>query len=118
VTLEDMLEEIVGDISGEHEDRANIVRESDTCFVLPGATELDKLEEIFHARITDVEATTIGGLVSEIAGRIPHPGEIVEYEHLRFEVLNSTDRRIERLRVSKLRTEPEPHRQPQKSGVA
>lgn len=118
VTLEDMLEEIVGDISGEHEERANIVRESDTSYVLPGATELDKLEEIFHARIIDVEATTVGGLVSEIAGRIPHPGESVEYEHLRFEVLESTDRRIERLRVSKMRSNPEPQTQPQKSGVA
>ena len=118
VTLEDMLEEIVGDISGEHEERANIVRESDTSYVLPGATELDKLEEIFHARIVDVEATTVGGLVSEIAGRIPHRGESVEYEHLRFEVLESTDRRIERLRVSKLHRDPEPQHQPQKSSVA
>jgi CBS domain containing-hemolysin-like protein len=118
VTLEDMLEEIVGDISGEHEERANIVRESESSYVLPGTTELDKLEEIFHARIIDMEATTVGGLVSEIAGRIPHVGESVEYEQLRFEVLESTDRRIERLRVSKLRSDPEHRRQPQKSGVA
>jgi CBS domain containing-hemolysin-like protein len=47
------------------------------------------------------EATTVAGLVSEVAGRIPMPGEVVEEDGLRFEVLASTDRRIERLRVSR-----------------
>ncbi len=46
------------------------------------------------------EATTVGGLVSEIAGHIPLPGEVVEEEDLRMEVLASTDRRVDRLRVS------------------
>ena len=49
----------------------------------------------------DYEATTVAGLVSEVAGRIPMPGEVVEEDGLRFEVLASTDRRIERLRVSR-----------------
>jgi putative hemolysin len=102
VTLEDMLEEIVGEIGDEHEKRSNIVRESETSFVLPGATDLDVLEELFDMRIDDVEATTVAGLVSEVAGRIPHPGESIEHDNLRFEVLESTDRRIERLRVSRV----------------
>ncbi len=46
------------------------------------------------------ESTTVGGLVSEIAGHIPLPGEVVEEEGLRMEVLASTDRRIDRIRVS------------------
>jgi putative hemolysin len=45
------------------------------------------------------EATTLGGLVSEIAGHIPQPGEVVEQDGLRFEVLESTDRKVDRLRV-------------------
>lgn len=102
VTLEDMLEEIVGDISGEHEKRVDIVRENEYSYLLPGATDLNKLDELFHFRVNDVEATTVGGLVSEIAGRIPQPGESFEHQRLRFEVLASTDRRIERLRVTKL----------------
>ena len=114
VTLEDMLEEIVGDIGSEHERRPQIVRESESSYVLPGATDLDMLEELFDYRPSDVEATTVAGLISEIAGRIPQPGEYVEHNRLRFDVLESTDRRIERVRVSKLVAEPEP----QKSGAA
>ena len=102
VTLEDMLEEIVGEIGGEHEKPAEIVRENENSYLLPGATDLDKLDELFHFRVNDVEATTVAGLVSEIAGRIPSPGEVVEYQGLRFEVLASTDRRIERLRITKM----------------
>jgi len=113
-----MLEEIVGEIASEHEKPEDIVREADMVYLLPGETELDKVSEIFHARFNDVEATTIGGLVSEVAGHIPHPGETVEHSGLRFEVLESTDRRVERVRVIKLHAEPEPHPQPQKSGVA
>jgi len=101
VTLEDMLEEIVGEISHEHEKRTNIVRESEDSYVLPGNTDLDALNELFDFRADDVEATTVAGLVSEIAGRIPHAGETVEYDRVHFEVLESTDRRIERLRVRK-----------------
>ena len=108
VTLEDLLEEIVGDIGDEHDKLTDIVRESETSYVLPGATDLDMLEELFDYRPTDVEATTVAGLVSEIAGRIPQPGDHVDHDHLRFDVLESTDRRIERVRVSKLVAEPEP----------
>ena len=108
VTLEDMLEEIVGEIGSEHEKRADVVRESETSYVLPGATDLDVLEELFDFTVEDVEATTVAGLVSEIAGRIPVAGETFEHDGLRFEVLESTDRRIERLRVSRLAVQPEP----------
>ena len=46
------------------------------------------------------EARTLGGLVSEISGHIPFPGEVVEQDGLRFEVLAATDRRIDRVRVT------------------
>ena len=49
---------------------------------------------------SEYESTTLGGLVSEIAGHIPLPGEVVEEDGLRLEVLASTDRRIDRIRVS------------------
>jgi CBS domain containing-hemolysin-like protein len=114
VTLEDMLAEIVGEIGDEHEKRADIVRENESSYVVPGATDLDMLEEFFDYRVDDVEATTVAGLVSEVAGRIPHAGETVDHDGLRFEVLESTDRRIERVRVSKLPPLPESlqHSQP------
>ena len=54
------------------------------------------------------EATTLGGLVSEIAGHIPLPGEVIQDEALRFEVLASTDRRVERVRVRLIASVPNP----------
>jgi len=48
----------------------------------------------------EYQATTVAGLITEIAGRIPLPGEVVVADSLRFEVVASTDRRIERVRVS------------------
>ncbi len=107
VTLEDMLEEIVGDISDEHEAHSDVVRESEAAYVFSGATAVDVLEEVFDIRAQNVEATTVAGLVSEVAGRIPQPGESVEYQGLKFEVLESTDRRVERVRVTKLVPEPQ-----------
>jgi len=53
----------------------------------------------------DYEATTVGGLVTEMAGHIPLPGEVVLAEGLRFEVLASTSRRVERLRVQQIAPE-------------
>jgi CBS domain containing-hemolysin-like protein len=99
VTIEDMVEEIVGEIRNEHE-KAEIVKEGEASYILPGNTDVDRLGELFGFRPENVEATTVGGLVSEIAGHIPRPGEVVEEEGLRYEVLQSTDRRVERLRVS------------------
>jgi CBS domain containing-hemolysin-like protein len=113
VTLEDMLAEIVGEIGDERENRSDIVRENETSYVVPGATDLDMLEEFFDYRVDDVEATTVAGLVSEVAGRIPHAGETIEHDGMRFEVLESTDRRIERVRISKLPPVPESLQQSQ-----
>ena len=106
VTIEDLLEELVGSISDEHEseDDAEIVREPAGSWVMPGSLEIARLEELLDgdpALPEDLEATTLGGLVSETAGRIPLAGEVIEGYGLRFEVLASTDRRIDRLRVSR-----------------
>ncbi len=99
VTIEDMVEEIVGEIRDEHESKADVVRQGDGSYIVSGGTDVDRLDEFFGVRPEGHEATTIAGLVSEIAGRIPQPGEIVEEDGLRFEVLESTDRRVERVRV-------------------
>ncbi len=100
VTIEDMVEEIVGEIRDERE--SDIVRESDHSYVVPGSMDVDRLDELFGVRFEGHEATTVAGLVSEIAGRIPQQGEVINAEGLRFEVLQSTDRRVERLRISTL----------------
>jgi CBS domain containing-hemolysin-like protein len=100
VTIEDMVEEIVGEIRDERE--TDIVRENEHSYIVPGSMDVDRLDELFGVRFEGHEATTVAGLVSEIAGRIPQHGEIINAEGLRFEVLQSTDRRVERLRISTL----------------
>ncbi|AEU37960.1 hemolysin family protein [Granulicella mallensis] len=138
VTIEDLLEAIVGNIEDEHDAPAEDepVEESDGAFLVSGSFEVSRLRELFgeslQARassedgatedepaaedflpqlLTGYEATTVGGLVSEIAGHIPLPGEVVEDGPLRLEVIASTDRLVERVRVclagSQTASEPE-----------
>jgi CBS domain containing-hemolysin-like protein len=99
VTIEDLVEEIVGEIRDEH-DKADIVRENDTSYIVPGSMDVDRLGELFGIRPEGKEAATVAGLVSELAGRIPHAGEVIEEDGLRYEVLESTDRRVERVRIT------------------
>jgi CBS domain containing-hemolysin-like protein len=99
VTIEDLIEEIVGEIGDEHE-TGEVVRESEHSYVVPGNMDVDRLDELFGMRPEGKESATIAGLVSELAGRIPQRGEVVEEDGLRFEVLQSTERRVERVRVS------------------
>ncbi|MGP8173103.1 MAG: hemolysin family protein [Terracidiphilus sp.] len=110
VTIEDLLEQIVGNIKDEHEEDLPIEepqREPHGVWLVPGNFPVDQLPDLFGeqaglAELDDAyEATTLGGLVSEIEGRIPLPGEVILLEAigLRMEVVASTDRRVERLRV-------------------
>ena len=107
VTIEDLLEEIVGDIRDEHEEDEHAgdpQQEPGGAWVVPGDFPVDEVPRLFgdEVKIDDeYEATTIGGLVSEIEGRIPLAGEVVLLEHsgLRIQVVASTDRTVDRLRV-------------------
>ena len=100
VTMEDMVEEIVGEIQDEHEGAADFVRESENSYVVSGSMEVDRLDDFFGVRPEGHEATTVAGLVIGLLGHIPRPGEVAESDGLRFEVLEATDRLVERLRIS------------------
>jgi CBS domain containing-hemolysin-like protein len=109
VTVEDLIEEIVGELSNEGELRNEAVRESDTSYIVAGNLDTDRLEELFNVPLTeDWHATTVGGLVTEIAGHIPLPGEVLQQGDLRFEVLESTTRRVEKVRVVNRQGSPIP----------
>jgi CBS domain containing-hemolysin-like protein len=117
VTIEDLLEEIVGELHDERE-VADVIREDENTYVVPGTLDLGRLEDLFDFRPEeeeDIEASTVGGLITERMGHIAQPGETLEESGLRFEVLQSTDRRIERLRVT--RVNPEAESQTQQVGV-
>jgi putative hemolysin len=99
VSVEDLVEEIVGELRDEREAKTEVQRESDNCYVVPGALDVDNLREFFDMHLDDYEATSVGGLVTEIAGHIPAAGEVFERDGLRFEVVQADSRRVERVRV-------------------
>jgi CBS domain containing-hemolysin-like protein len=111
VTIEDLLEEIVGRISDEHEydsEQDAPVHEAGGTWLIPGNLEVNRLSDLMHEKdqlAQEYQAATVAGLVSEIAGRIPLPGEVIVADSLRFEVVASTDRRVERVRVSAIEGE-------------
>ncbi len=99
VTIEDLVEEIVGEIRDEHE-KPEIVKENPASYIVSGGMDVDRLAELFGTRPEGRESATIAGLVSELAGHIPQKGESVDEDGLRFEVLESTDRKVERVRIT------------------
>jgi CBS domain containing-hemolysin-like protein len=107
VTIEDLLEQIVGEIEDEHDEEAaeeTPELEPAGSWLAPGSLAIDRLTDLFGEPVElgeEYEAATLGGLVSEAEGRIPHAGEVVLLEKagLRIEIVESTDRRVERVRI-------------------
>ena len=103
VTMEDLVEEILGEIRDEHEPERDVRQESDDVFVAPGSLDLDRLHDLVGFRPQDaVESTTLGGLVMEWMGRVPKNGESVERDGVRLDVLAANDRRVEEVRISRV----------------
>lgn len=102
VTLEDILEEIVGDIADEHDrPRSGIQSGPDGSFEIDGAVTIRDLNRARDWRLPDEEAVTVAGLVINEAKRIPDVGEVFVFHGLSFEVLERDDARIVRLRIRK-----------------
>jgi magnesium and cobalt transporter len=101
VTIEDVLEQIVGDIEDEHDfdDENYIKKHSETTYIVKAITPIDEFNHYFKAKFDDDEADTIGGLILKAFGHLPNRGENIIFEGFRFKVLHADNRRIRLLRV-------------------
>ncbi len=102
-TMEDLVEEILGEIRDEHEPDRDVRQESDNVFVAPGSLDLDRLQDLLGFRPDyDTESTTIAGLVAEWLGHVPQVGETAERDGIRVEVLAGNERRVDQVRISRV----------------
>jgi magnesium and cobalt transporter len=109
VTIEDLIEEIVGEIEDEHDEAGlpSMIERADGTLVADARTTIEMLEERQGVRLRPAgdqeEVDTLGGLVSTLAGRVPKRGEVIAHPSgIEFEILEADPRRIKRLRVRRL----------------
>jgi len=107
ISLEDLVEEIIGDIADEHDTDAEegmIRKQADNIYVASALISISTLDDMFNVDLLsddqEDEADTLGGLVFEMAGRVPTRGEIIRHPSgLEFEILESDPRRVKRVRI-------------------
>lgn len=102
VTIEDVLEQIVGKIEDEHDDdepQAYISQRNEREFIINALTPIDEFNEHFSAHLQDSECDTVGGLMVQRLGHLPKKGEKVEVDEFNFEILRADNRRIHLLRL-------------------
>jgi len=106
VTMEDLLEVIIGEIRDEHEPESDVTEDGQGGYIVSGSFELKRIGDLFDTfhREEDIESSTVGGLVSEWLGHVPRPGEAADRDGVRIEVLASDEFRVERVRLSKSQT--------------
>jgi len=103
VTMEDMMEEIVGEIHDESDSRADVVEQPDHSFIVDGNLDVDRLDELVGFRPDDdFESTTIGGLVCEQLGQVPAAGAKMKLDGIEIEVLAGDQKRVSSLRISRI----------------
>ena len=103
VTIEDIIEEIVGEIEDEHDREAetHIRSNGNNYFEIDGLTPIEEFNEYFDTQLQDGDYDTVGGLVLKQFDRMPKTGESFELDGLRFEVLNADKRRVKRVGLSR-----------------
>jgi CBS domain containing-hemolysin-like protein len=110
VTVEDLLEEIVGDISDEFDrEEESIHRVSDNEVVLDAGVGVDELEELFGVKPEEGDFDSVGGFILSHLGRMPTVGEEVRVDGLSVHILSVSGRRIKRVRVIKEEPPDETH---------
>lgn len=101
VTIEDILEQIVGEIEDEYDidEETFIKKHSDNLYTIKALTPIEEFNQYFHSNMDDSEFDTIGGLVMQGFGHLPKRGEVVIINGFRFKVLSADNRRIRLLRM-------------------
>ncbi|MDB5815688.1 MAG: magnesium/cobalt efflux protein [Rhodocyclales bacterium] len=105
VTIEDVLEQIVGDIEDEYdfdEDADNIIADQAGRYRVKATTEVEDFNAAFSTQFSSEDADTVGGLIIHHLGRLPKRGELVQLEDLRFQVLRADSRRVHTLLVDRI----------------
>ncbi len=105
ITIEDVLEQIVGDIDDEYdrdEVADHIVAEPDGHYRVKALTEIGQFNAAFGTALPDADADTIGGVITERLGRVPKRGDCLEFDDLRFDVLRADARQVHLLQVTRL----------------
>jgi len=103
VTIEDVLEQIVGEIDDEYDfeddEQLMIRKSSKEGYVIKAVLSVDDFNEYFKSSLSHERADTMGGLLSQELGRVPEVGDSLEVNHIRFEVINADSRRVHLVRV-------------------
>lgn len=107
LTIEDVLEQIVGEIDDEHdfEDDAFIVRHTDNRYVIKGLTPIEEFNNRFDTGYSDNDHETVGGMVIQRIGRLPKRGETVNIDDFQFKVTRADNRRVHLLQMVRLKNE-------------
>jgi putative hemolysin len=103
VTLEDIIEEIFGDIQDEYDEEEGLyVAVGPGEYIFQGKINIDDLNLILDSSLPDHEADTLGGLVYHQLGHVPNPGEVVKFDDLLIKVEQVDEHRIIKVRIKKL----------------
>jgi CBS domain containing-hemolysin-like protein len=103
-TMEDLVEVILGEIRDEHEPDKDVTEDAEGGYIVSGSFDVSRLASLVDYRPgEEIESTTVGGLVSEWLGHVPATGETVERNGVRVEVLAADERRVEKVRVSRVK---------------
>ncbi len=103
VTMEDMIEEIVGEIRDEDEqEEIDLVQEGRDTYIVRGSTEIEVLEEALEVDLGEPDVTTVSGLVVGHLGRVPATGERVSLGNLMVQILSSDEKKIQSMRVRRM----------------
>jgi CBS domain containing-hemolysin-like protein len=102
VTMEDVVEEIVGEIQDEYDtEEAQITENAPLDFTVSGATEVEEMEELFDVELAEDDFITVGGLITHALGRLPFKGESLTVKGLVLEVLDVDQKKVKKLRIRK-----------------